>query len=103
MIHVAVIIGTGLAITGLIGAIHKRRSRTITSHMNKIEPYSGCVAANLFKKKDKKLSIVNPPLQSEVGGVKEHFFIYGLRLFLLIPLCLFIFSPLKHLILNNID
>ena len=63
--------------------------------MNKIEPpYSG---KNFFRKKDKKLSIVNPPLQSEVGGgVKEHFFICGLRLFLLIPLCLFIFSPLRH-------
>jgi hypothetical protein len=79
------------------------RIRTITNHMNKIEPYVG---KNFFfkcTKKDKKLSIVNPPLQSEVGGVKEHFFICGLRLFLLIPLCLFIFSPLKHLILDNID
>ena len=58
---------------------------------------------NFFRKKDKKLSIVNPPLQSEVGGVKEHFFNCSLRLFLLIPLCLFIFSPLRHWILNNID
>lgn len=71
----------------------KGRSRTISNNMNKIEPYLG---KNFFKKKDKKLSLVNPPLQSEVGGVKEHFFNCSLRLFLLIPLCLFIFSPLRH-------
>ena len=43
-----------------------------SNKMNKIEPYTG---KKFFKKKDKKLSIVNPPLQSEVGGVKENFFI----------------------------